>query len=80
MSDFRYELIWIKNNCSNFQLAKKQPLKYHENICIFYKEIKHEVFANIIKEQMKLLSLSYSEVSNLFLSKNGKKQVGYLIK
>jgi len=34
---FRYEIIWIKGHPSNSMLAKKQPLKYHENICVFYK-------------------------------------------
>lgn len=33
---FRYELIWQKSRPSNFHLAKKQPLKYHENILVFY--------------------------------------------
>jgi len=35
---FRYELIWEKPNPSNPLLAGKQPLKNHENICIFYKK------------------------------------------
>jgi len=35
---FKYELIWEKSRPSNFTLAKKQPLKYHENILVFYKE------------------------------------------
>ena len=35
---YRYDLIWEKNNAGNFQLAKKQFLKYHENISIFYKK------------------------------------------
>jgi site-specific DNA-methyltransferase (adenine-specific) len=35
---FKYELIWFKNVNSNFMLAKKQPLRHHENICVFYKK------------------------------------------
>ena len=35
---YRYDLIWEKNNAGNFQLAKKQFLKYHENISVFYKK------------------------------------------
>ena len=38
MKNYRYDLIWEKNNCGNFQLAKKQFLKYHENVSIFYKK------------------------------------------
>ena len=34
---FKYEWIWEKHKPSNFALANKQPMKYHENICVFYK-------------------------------------------
>jgi len=34
---FKYELIWEKDRPSNVMLSKKQVLKYHENILIFYK-------------------------------------------
>ena len=35
---FRYEWIWEKSNPSNIALANKQPMKYHENVCVFYKK------------------------------------------
>lgn len=35
---FRYELIWEKDKPSNFAQANRQPMCYHENILIFYKE------------------------------------------
>ena len=35
---FKYEIIWDKVNISNPMLSKKQPLKSHENICVFYKK------------------------------------------
>lgn len=34
---FKYKLIWIKSKPTNFLNAKKQPLRKHEDICIFYK-------------------------------------------
>jgi len=34
---FKYEWIWEKTRFSNQMLAKKQPLKIHENILVFYK-------------------------------------------
>lgn len=34
---FKYEWIWKKDKPSNFALANRQPLKYHENICVFYR-------------------------------------------
>ena len=38
MKQFRYELIWNKNKCGSPGLAKKRPMKVHENIMIFSKE------------------------------------------
>ena len=35
---FKYEWIWYKNVNSNFMLAKKQPLRHHENILVFSKQ------------------------------------------
>ena len=37
--NFKYELIWEKPNPSNPLLANKQPLKNHENIIVFYREM-----------------------------------------
>lgn len=36
--DFKYDLIWKKNKSTNFLNAKKQPLRNHESILVFYKE------------------------------------------
>ncbi len=35
---FRYCLVWDKQRPSGSMLAKKRPLKYHEDIVIFYKK------------------------------------------
>ena len=35
---FKYELIWEKDKPTNFALANKQPMCYHENILVFYKK------------------------------------------
>ena len=35
---FKYEWIWEKEQGVNFMMAKKQPMKVHENILIFYKK------------------------------------------
>lgn len=34
---FRYEIIWEKPSATGFLNAKKQPLRAHENILVFYK-------------------------------------------
>lgn len=33
---FRYKLVWIKSKPTNFLNAKVQPLRRHEDICVFY--------------------------------------------
>lgn len=35
---FRYSLVWNKNQVTGFLNAKKQPLRCHEDICVFYKK------------------------------------------
>ena len=35
--NFKYKLTWIKSKSTNFLNAKKQPLRKHEDVCIFYK-------------------------------------------
>ncbi len=35
---YRYDIIWNKKTHSNPLLAKKQPLRIFENICVFYKK------------------------------------------
>ena len=36
---FRYEIIWHKTLPTGFLNAKKMPMRYHENICVFYKHL-----------------------------------------
>ncbi|MFA6816477.1 MAG: site-specific DNA-methyltransferase [Lentisphaeria bacterium] len=38
MKIYRYDWIWHKNTSGGFATAKKQPMKYHEIISIFYKK------------------------------------------
>lgn len=35
-SMFKYKITWIKSKPTNFLNAKKQPLRKHEDICVFY--------------------------------------------
>jgi len=38
LGEFHYTWIWDKARPSNPQLAKKQPLKTHEDVCVFYRK------------------------------------------
>lgn len=35
---FKYKIVWIKSKPTNFLNAKIQPLRKHEDVCIFYKK------------------------------------------
>jgi len=35
---FKYKVVWIKSVATNYLNAKKQPLRKHEDICVFYKQ------------------------------------------
>lgn len=35
---FKYKIVWEKSKSTNFLNAKKQPLRKHEDICVFYKQ------------------------------------------
>ena len=39
LSCFRYEWIWEKNKSTGHLNAKKMPMKSHENVCVFYKNL-----------------------------------------
>ena len=35
---FKYKITWVKSKPTNFLNAKKQPLRKHEDVCIFYRK------------------------------------------
>jgi DNA modification methylase len=35
---FKYCLVWEKSRSSSPMLAKKQPLRFHEDVCVFYQK------------------------------------------
>lgn len=35
---FRYKLVWIKSTATNFLNRTRQPLRAHEDICVYYKQ------------------------------------------
>lgn len=34
---FKYKITWVKSKPTNFLNARKQPLRKHEDVCVFYK-------------------------------------------
>ncbi len=43
IKEFKYDWVWHKSKASNFLLAKKQPLKKHEVISVFYPHAYHPI-------------------------------------
>lgn len=39
IENFRYAYTWIKTKASNFQHARRMPMKRHENILVFYRSL-----------------------------------------
>lgn len=38
LADFRYEVVWRKNKVRGFLNAKRQPLRTHESVLVFYRQ------------------------------------------
>jgi site-specific DNA-methyltransferase (adenine-specific) len=36
---FKYSMVWVKDKPSNFANANKMPMRYHEDICVFYNQM-----------------------------------------
>jgi len=76
---FKYKLVWVKSKPTNFLNAKKQPLRRHEDICVFYAK------QPIYKPQMspgdpydkgirkKQLSGSYGDFNSVHVKSGGER-------
>jgi site-specific DNA-methyltransferase (adenine-specific) len=38
IKNYKYDWVWEKDKPSNFAMANRQPMKYHENIIVFYEK------------------------------------------
>ena len=45
--NYKYDWIWDKKKPSNFPLAKKQPMKYHETIMVFYSSVYYPIMVPV---------------------------------
>ena len=69
---FKYEWIWHKNSTSGFALAKKQPMRNHESILVFYKK---QCTYNYIKEPRLMDENSKKRMEYEFTSLKGNNQI-----
>ncbi len=66
---FKYEWIWDKKISGNPLLAKYQPLKTHEDICVFSKKT-HKYFPEMRKGKMRTKGGGKSKLLNMEMSKS----------
>ena len=79
---FKYKLTWVKSKATNFLNAKKQPLRKHEDVCIFYR---NHIYKPTYHPQMtdglpynkgfrkKQLTGSYGDFDTTEVKSNGKR-------
>jgi len=71
IKNYKYDWIWHKNNTSGFALAKKQPMRNHEIISVFYKK---QCTYNYIKEPRQMNEASKKRMDYDFTSTKGINQ------
>ncbi|MEK6881978.1 MAG: site-specific DNA-methyltransferase [Nanoarchaeota archaeon] len=49
-NSFKYSLVWNKNVPTGMSAAKYRPMKYHEDILVFYKE--HPIYNPVMKSRV----------------------------
>ncbi len=69
VKDFRYCWVWDKKISGNPLLAKYQPLKTHEDICVFSKKT-HKYFPEMRKGKMRTKGGGKSKLLNMEMSKS----------
>ncbi len=66
---FKYNWVWNKRISGNPLLAKYQPLKIHEDICVFSKA-KHNYYPEMRKGKMRIKGGGKSKLLNMKMSKS----------
>ena len=76
---FKYKIVWVKSKPTNFLNAKKQPLRKHEDILLFYKNqpaynpqmsVGEPYYKGFRKDQ---LSGSYGDFKTVEVKSNGER-------
>tara|TARA_R110000782_G_scaffold186346_1_gene276529 strand:- start:391 stop:1155 length:765 start_codon:yes stop_codon:yes gene_type:complete len=81
IKNYKYDWVWHKNNTSGFALAKKQPMRNHEIISVFYSK---QCTYNYIKEprdmseeSRKRMDYDFTSTKGLNQQQNGIKRTQY---
>lgn len=67
---YKYKWVWEKSKPTNFLNAKKQPLRKHEDVCVFYKKqpVYHPQMTKgepYVKEKERISNVEIMEILNL---------------
>lgn len=68
---YRYDYVWEKTKASNFASARKIPMKYHENISVFYKKYPTYNLHNLTKLNKPIKNSRKHKGANLGHYSNG---------
>ena len=76
---FKYKWVWEKSKATNFLNAKKQPLRKHEDVCVFYRKmpvynpqmIEGEPYDKGFRKDQ--LSGSYGDFQSVHVKSDGKR-------
>ncbi len=68
---YKYDWIWEKTKAGNFAQCRKNPMKYHENILVFYKNFPTFNLINLKKIDNPVLSSRKNKGANLGHVSNG---------
>lgn len=80
MEMFRYSWVWEKEQGVNFLSAKKQPMKVHEDIVIFYTDLggqrgaasEYNPIRDYLKNERKLAGLTAKKAKNILGNRMGE--------
>ena len=64
IKNYKYDLVWVRNNVTKYLSKKHNPLSTHENISVFLKNDLDE-FGKYLKERRNLLRLSKREMDRV---------------
>ena len=65
IKNYKYDWIWKKTKAGNFALCRKNPMKYHENISVFYRSFPTFNLINLVKLEKPLKSSRKNKGGNL---------------
>ena len=68
---YKYDWVWEKTKAGNFAQCRKNPMKYHENISVFYKNFPKFNLINLKKLAKPVLSSRKNKGANLGHVSNG---------